>query len=84
MELNASDTKIKNFARTSPLGGADFKIIFLDEAGSGKTGKKIVKIEDIPQNKYISMLLVKIHIISLPINFIALTLSGPSGDPGII
>jgi replication factor C small subunit len=39
-ELNASDergidvvrTKIKNFARTSPLGDADFKIIFLDEA----------------------------------------------------
>ncbi|MCL7412771.1 MAG: AAA family ATPase [ANME-2 cluster archaeon] len=39
-ELNASDergidvvrNKIKNFARTSPLGEADFKIIFLDEA----------------------------------------------------
>ena len=39
-ELNASDergidvvrTKIKNFARTSPLGESDFKIIFLDEA----------------------------------------------------
>lgn len=39
-ELNASDergievvrTKIKNFARTSPLGDSDFKIIFLDEA----------------------------------------------------
>jgi len=39
-ELNASDErgidvvrhKIKNFARTSPLGEADFKIIFLDEA----------------------------------------------------
>ncbi len=39
-ELNASDergidvvrTKIKNFARTSPLGEAEFKIIFLDEA----------------------------------------------------
>ena len=39
-ELNASDergidvvrNKIKNFARTSPLGDADFKIIFLDEA----------------------------------------------------
>ena len=39
-ELNASDergidvvrNKIKNFARTSPLGHADFKIIFLDEA----------------------------------------------------
>jgi replication factor C small subunit len=39
-ELNASDergievvrTKIKNFARTAPLGEADFKIIFLDEA----------------------------------------------------
>ena len=39
-ELNASDergievvrTKIKNFARTSPLGDVDFKIIFLDEA----------------------------------------------------
>jgi replication factor C small subunit len=37
-ELNASDergidvvrTKIKNFARTSPLGQAEFKIIFLD------------------------------------------------------
>ncbi|MGM0771508.1 MAG: replication factor C small subunit, partial [Halobacteriota archaeon] len=25
-------TKIKNFAKTSPIGGADFKIIFLDEA----------------------------------------------------
>ncbi len=40
IELNASDErgidvvrgKIKEFARTSPLGGADFKIIFLDEA----------------------------------------------------
>jgi replication factor C small subunit len=39
-ELNASDErgidvvrhKIKNFARMSPLGEADFKIIFLDEA----------------------------------------------------
>lgn len=39
-ELNASDergiavvrTKIKNFARTAPLGEAEFKIIFLDEA----------------------------------------------------
>ncbi len=39
-ELNASDdrgintvrTKIKDFARTAPLGGASFKIIFLDEA----------------------------------------------------
>ena len=39
-ELNASDergidvvrTKIKNFARISPLGNAEFKIIFLDEA----------------------------------------------------
>jgi len=39
-ELNASDergidvvrNKIKNFARTAPLGDADFKIIFLDEA----------------------------------------------------
>ena len=41
-ELNASDergidvvrTKIKNFARTAPLGEAEFKIIFLDEADS--------------------------------------------------
>ena len=41
-ELNASDergidvvrNKIKNFARTAPLGDADFKIIFLDEADS--------------------------------------------------
>ncbi len=40
MELNASDErgidvvrgKIKEFARTSPLGRADFKIIFMDEA----------------------------------------------------
>lgn len=39
-ELNASDErgidtiryKIKNFARTSPIGDADFKVIFLDEA----------------------------------------------------
>ncbi|HPP44355.1 MAG TPA: AAA family ATPase, partial [Methanomassiliicoccaceae archaeon] len=39
-ELNASDErgidvvrgKIKEFARTAPLGGAAFKIIFLDEA----------------------------------------------------
>jgi len=39
-ELNASDergievvrVKIKEFARTAPLGAADFKIIFLDEA----------------------------------------------------
>ncbi len=39
-ELNASDErgidvvrdKIKNFARTAPMGDADFKIIFLDEA----------------------------------------------------
>ena len=39
-ELNASDErgidvvrgKIKNFARTSPIGGQGFKIIFLDEA----------------------------------------------------
>lgn len=39
-ELNASDergidvvrTKIKNFAKTAPMGGAEFKIIFLDEA----------------------------------------------------
>ncbi|MCD5425912.1 MAG: replication factor C small subunit [Methanosarcinaceae archaeon] len=39
-ELNASDergidvvrTKIKNFAKTAPMGGADFKLIFLDEA----------------------------------------------------
>ncbi len=42
MELNASDErgidvvrgKIKDFARTSPLSGADFKIIFMDEADS--------------------------------------------------
>ncbi len=41
-ELNASDErginiirgKIKNFARTAPIGNADFKIIFLDEADS--------------------------------------------------
>lgn len=40
IELNASDErgidvvrgKIKEFARTAPIGGADFKIIFLDEA----------------------------------------------------
>jgi len=40
IELNASDErgidvvrgKIKEFARTAPLSGADFKIIFLDEA----------------------------------------------------
>ncbi len=40
IELNASDergidvvrNKIKNFARTAPLGEAEFKIIFLDEA----------------------------------------------------
>lgn len=39
-ELNASDErgidvvrgKIKEFARTAPIGGAEFKIIFLDEA----------------------------------------------------
>jgi replication factor C small subunit len=39
-ELNASDErgidvvrgKIKDFARTAPIGGAEFKIIFLDEA----------------------------------------------------
>jgi len=39
-ELNASDergidvvrTKIKNFAKTAPMGGSGFKIIFLDEA----------------------------------------------------
>ncbi|MDR0198847.1 MAG: replication factor C small subunit [Methanomassiliicoccaceae archaeon] len=42
IELNASDErgidvvrgKIKEFARTSPLGKADFKIIFMDEADS--------------------------------------------------
>lgn len=41
-ELNASDergiqvvrTKIKSFSRAAPLGGADFKVIFLDEADS--------------------------------------------------
>ena len=40
IELNASDErgidvvrgKIKEFARTSPIGGAEFKIIFMDEA----------------------------------------------------
>ena len=40
IELNASDErgidvvrgKIKEFARTAPIGGADFKIIFMDEA----------------------------------------------------
>lgn len=40
LEMNASDerklesirTKVKQFARTSPYGGAQFKIIFLDEA----------------------------------------------------
>ena len=39
LEMNASDerklesirTKVKQFARTSPYGGASFKIIFLDE-----------------------------------------------------
>ncbi len=42
IELNASDErginiirgKIKNFARTAPIGKAEFKIIFLDEADS--------------------------------------------------
>lgn len=42
IELNASDErgiaiirgKIKDFARTAPIGNADFKIIFLDEADS--------------------------------------------------
>ncbi len=42
IELNASDErginiirgKIKNFARTAPIGGNQFKIIFLDEADS--------------------------------------------------
>ncbi len=42
IELNSSDErgidtvrgKIKDFARTSPIGGADFKIIFMDEADS--------------------------------------------------
>ena len=41
IELNASDErgidvvrgKIKEFARTAPIGGAEFKIIFMDEAG---------------------------------------------------
>lgn len=40
LEMNASDerklesirTKVKTFARTTPLGGAAFKVIFLDEA----------------------------------------------------
>jgi len=40
LEMNASDerklesirTKVKQFARTTPLGGATFKVIFLDEA----------------------------------------------------
>jgi replication factor C small subunit len=40
LELNASDdrgigivrTRIKDYARTAPIGGAGFKIIFLDEA----------------------------------------------------
>ena len=40
VELNASDErgidvvrgKIKDFARTAPIGGSSFKIIFLDEA----------------------------------------------------
>ena len=40
IELNASDErgidvvrgKIKEFARTAPIGGAEFKIIFMDEA----------------------------------------------------
>ncbi|MGB0612349.1 MAG: AAA family ATPase, partial [Poseidonia sp.] len=40
LEMNASDerklesirTKVKQFARTQPYGGAAFKIIFLDEA----------------------------------------------------
>ncbi|MFQ6055052.1 MAG: AAA family ATPase, partial [Methanosarcinales archaeon] len=72
-ELNASDErgidvvrdKIKNFARTSPLGGAEFKIIFLDEADAlclhpdtevivgFKSNKKVMKIKDVPQDKYI-------------------------------
>jgi replication factor C small subunit len=42
LEMNASDerklesirTKVKRFARTAPLGGATFKVIFLDEADS--------------------------------------------------
>lgn len=42
MEMNASDErgidtirdKVKSFARSSPAGGADFQIIFLDEADS--------------------------------------------------
>ncbi|HID27375.1 MAG TPA: AAA family ATPase [Methanosarcinales archaeon] len=72
-ELNASDErgidvvrdKIKNFARTSTLGGAEFKIIFLDEADAlclhpdtevivgFKSNKKVMKIKDVPQDKYI-------------------------------
>jgi len=40
LEMNASDerglesirTKVKQFARSAPLGGATFKVIFLDEA----------------------------------------------------
>ncbi len=42
LEMNASDerrldsirTKVKRFARTAPLSGASFKVIFLDEADS--------------------------------------------------
>lgn len=58
--------KIKDFARTSPIS-ASFKLIFLDEVdelcvpegtkiiiGSG-TEQRFEKIEDVPEDKYISM-----------------------------